>query len=205
MHQAEVFSPEKQEQILRGAACVFAKDGYEGASMSRIAAEAGVSKGTLYNYFAGKAELFAAWVKLECERKLTHIFAVEDRQGEADAVLREIGLRILRMMLSATGLTIYRMAVAEVHKFPALARVFHDAGPARAISQLAGYLAQQTECGRLHVPDPAFAAEQFFALAQTRLGMLRRFGMLTDPSDAAMRHVVDAAVTMFLGTYGGER
>ena len=30
--------------------------------MSRIAARAGVSKGTLYNYFDGKAEMFAAWM-----------------------------------------------------------------------------------------------------------------------------------------------
>lgn len=42
-------SPEKRTQILAGAAAVFAADGYEGASMARIAAVAGVSKGTLYN------------------------------------------------------------------------------------------------------------------------------------------------------------
>ena len=35
-------SPEKRRQILAGAATVFAADGYEGASMSRIAAVAGV-------------------------------------------------------------------------------------------------------------------------------------------------------------------
>ena len=38
MSESELLSPEKQEQILRGAASVFAEDGYEGASMSRIAA-----------------------------------------------------------------------------------------------------------------------------------------------------------------------
>jgi hypothetical protein len=112
---------------------------------------------------------------------------------------------MLQMMLSAAGLTIYRMAVAEAQKFPELARTFYDAGPAPAIAQMSTWLAEQTACGCLNVPDPAFAAEQFFALCQTRLGMLRRFGMLTDPEDAVMRHVVDAAVTMFLGTYGDQR
>ena len=77
MPDTDVFSPEKQRLILQGAACVFARDGYEGASMSRIAARAGVSKGTLYNYFAGKAELFSAWVAGECQAKLAHVFDAE--------------------------------------------------------------------------------------------------------------------------------
>ena len=57
------FSPEKRAQILAGAAAVFAADGYEGASMARIAAVAGVSKGTLYNDFDSKAALFTAYVE----------------------------------------------------------------------------------------------------------------------------------------------
>lgn len=205
MQQAETLSPEKQEQILRGAACVFGLDGYEGASMSRIAQRAGVSKGTLYNYFDGKAELFAAWVSQECERTLGYVFDVDDAAGDPAVVLKGIGLRMLQMMMSSTGLTIYRMAVAEAQKFPEVARTFHDAGPARAIACLAGWLDRQTRDGHLHVCDPAFAAEQFFALCQTRLGMLRRFEMLPDPSETAMHHVVDAAVTMFLDTYGKPR
>jgi TetR/AcrR family transcriptional repressor of mexJK operon len=56
-------SCEKRAQILAGAAEIFARDGYEGASMSSIAGKAEVSKGTLYNYFASKAALFAAYVQ----------------------------------------------------------------------------------------------------------------------------------------------
>ena len=58
------FTPEKRAQILRGAAEVFAADGYQGASMARIAAVAGVSKGTLYNYFDTKAALFTAMSRM---------------------------------------------------------------------------------------------------------------------------------------------
>ncbi|MFT8469215.1 MAG: helix-turn-helix domain-containing protein, partial [Acetobacter syzygii] len=63
-------SETKRQQILTGASSVFAEHGYEGASMSAIARQASVSKGTLYNYFANKADLFAAFVEQRCREKL---------------------------------------------------------------------------------------------------------------------------------------
>jgi TetR/AcrR family transcriptional repressor of mexJK operon len=205
MSETELLSPEKQEQILRGAAAVFAENGYEGASMSRIAARAGVSKGTLYNYFGGKAEMFAAWMSLECERNLAHVFDAGATEGDFETVLREIGLRMLRMMISPTGITVHRMAVSEAQKFPELARAYYDAGPARATQYMAAWLEAQTVAGHLAIPDPEFAAQQFFALCQTRLGILRNCGMLADVGESDVTRVVDAAVSMFLCYYGDKR
>lgn len=51
---------ERRERLLEGASRVFARMGYEQASMDEIASEAGVGKPTLYRYFDGKAALFAA-------------------------------------------------------------------------------------------------------------------------------------------------
>ena len=205
MSESELLSPEKQEQILRGAAAVFAEDGYEGASMSRIAARAGVSKGTLYNYFDGKAEMFAAWMAQECGRTLTHMFDPAATEGELAAVLRKIGLQMLSVMISSVGITMHRMAVAESQKFPELARAFYNAGPARATKHMADWLRLQTEAGRLHIQDHEFAAQQFFALCQTRLGILRNRGMLESVNQAAVERVVDGAVAMFLCFYGEPR
>ena len=204
MSDMDVLSPEKHRQILRGAAAIFSQDGYEGASMSRIAACAGVSKGTLYNYFAGKAELFSAWVAQECERNLSHVFDGEELDGTLQSGLLRLGERIVRMMMSPTGLTIYRLTVAEASKFPALARGFYEAGPARATGFMAAWLAVQVQSGTLIVPDPGFAAEQFFALCQTRIGMLRRLELMTEIDETLLRQVVDSTVTMFLNTYGAK-
>ena len=205
MSETELLSPEKQAQILRGAAAVFAEDGYEGASMSRIAARAGVSKGTLYNYFDGKAEMFAAWMAQECQRNLAYVFDPAATDGSVPGMLREIGLRMLRMMISRNGIIIHRMAVAESQRFPDLARTFYSHGPSRATQQMAAWLEAQAAAGSLAIPDSEFAAQQFFALCQTRLGMLRNCGMLADVNDAAMERVVDGAVAMFLCFYGDKR
>jgi TetR/AcrR family transcriptional repressor of mexJK operon len=196
------FTPEKRAQILRGAAEAFAADGYQGASMARIAAVAGVSKGTLYNYFDTKAALFTGYVEDECARHLSNVFDGADHDGDPAVVLRGIGRRMLRMLLSDVGLAIYRMVIAEATKFPDLARGFFEAGPARAIIFMADWLAEETRRGRLSVPDPTFAAEQFVNLCQTRLVLRRRLEMLPDPPASEIDRVVEASITMFLRTYG---
>lgn len=205
MDASSALTPEKRTQILRGAATVFAADGYEGASMAQIAAAAGVSKGTLYNYFETKAALFTCYVREECDRNLGHIFDGADHDGDPAAVLRGIGQRMVRMMLSDVGLAIYRVVIAEAAKFPDLAAGFFAAGPARAIDFMATWLAEETQRGRLAVADPAFAAEQFFNLCQTRLVLRRKLEMLADPPAQDIDRVVDAAISMFLRTYGSDR
>lgn len=197
----DALSPEKRAQILTGAAAVFAADGYDGASMARIAAVAGVSKGTLYNHFDSKAALFSAYVTEACDRFLAHVFEGTDGPDDPALTLRGIGRRMIQMMLGDAGLTIYRVVIAEAAQFPELARLFFEAGPARAIRHMADWLAEETRKGRLAVPDPEFAAEQFFSLCQTRLVLRRKLEMLPDPPEQEVDLVVNAAIRMFLGTY----
>jgi AcrR family transcriptional regulator len=201
MKPPEVLAPEKRSQILEGAARVFAEDGYEGASMARIAAVAGVSKGTLYNHFESKADLFSRYVEGTCERNLRQMFSLEAERGDPEAMLRAIGERMVALMLSEAGRTIYRVVVAEAAKFPALARHFYEAGPVRAMAHLADLLAAETKAGRLAVPDPDFAAEQFFGLCQTRVVMRSKLMLELEPEPADVARVVEGAVAMFLAAY----
>lgn len=198
--QAEQAALCKERQILDGAAVVFARDGYEGASMSRIASEAGVSKGTLYNYFTGKAELFAAYVHRDCSRWIALIF--DDLDALPAEMLKQVGLRMLRMLLAEPSLTMYRMVIGEAEKFPELAKAFYNAGPAHAVADVAVCLRRATAEGLLCVDDADFAAEQFFALLQTHLCMKRRLRLIAMPSEAEIERVVFSAVQMFLGCYG---
>ena len=196
------FVTHKQGQILNGAAVVFARDGYEGASMSRIAAEAGVSKGTLYNYFTCKAELFADYVQRDCSRRVALVFDDLDYEAPAELTLAEVGRRMITMLVSEHALVMHRMVVAEAEKFPELARSFYQSGPAPAVAHLAAYLRHISAAGRLDVPDPEFGAEQFFALIQTRLYLRRQLRLTMVPSAAQIDHVVDEAVRLFTKGYG---
>ena len=194
-------SSRKRSLILDSAGAAFAEHGYEGASMSVITRGAGVSKATVYAHFASKAELFSAYVERECERNLKHVFdAIPAGRGIADT-LREIGLRMVGLMLSPTGLTVDRIVVSEAEAFPELAQAFFVAGPARGISTMAAWLRIQVGAGLLSVEDPDFVAEQFFTLCQTRVVMRRRLRLPDAMPPGAVERVVDAAVHMFLSTY----
>ncbi len=197
----EVLSPEKQRQILAGAATVFALDGYEGASMARIAAEAGVSKGTLYNYFDGKAELFRAFVEEKCARDLVAMFAEPDLQAPLETVLRGFGTRILDTLLSDPVLVIYRIVISEAPRFPALARAFYEGGPARAMQMMTRWLEGEIAQGRLRVDNPDLAVHQFFTLCHAKILLQRRLQLVHTVPQAERDLVVGAAVTMFLRSY----
>jgi AcrR family transcriptional regulator len=62
--------PERKEKILAAAADEFAERGYANASLSRIIAAAGISKGLLYYYFNDKDDLFVTVVEEALERLL---------------------------------------------------------------------------------------------------------------------------------------
>ncbi len=65
--------PAKRAQILDGAREVFARLGFDAASMNDITREAGVSKSTIYVYFASKEDLFEALVAETRERLFAEV------------------------------------------------------------------------------------------------------------------------------------
>ena len=52
--------PAKRDEIIAAASSLFLSEGYDGASMGRIAAAAGVTANTVYWYFTDKDDLFVA-------------------------------------------------------------------------------------------------------------------------------------------------
>ena len=199
----EVPLAERRIRIIIGAAQIFIESGYVGASMSRIASAADVSKGTLYNYFSDKKMLFETFVWWRCDR-LEEIVR-EQFEFQSDSVAAElihVGMKMLRIMLSDDALPIYRVIAVEALRFPELAKAFSNAGPNAFIRRMEVWLRAQVVAGKLQISDPLFAAEQFFALIHARA--IER--ALTDAdyraTDAEIHFVVDCAVDVFLAAYG---
>src|SRR3979490_1281641 len=87
----------KRRQILEGARKVFMDLGFDGASMGEIARSAGVSKGTLYVYFADKNRLFEAIVEEETleQGKVAFNF---DPERDVTTTLTEFGQAYIQML-----------------------------------------------------------------------------------------------------------
>jgi len=76
---------ERIPQIIDAAAQVFARDGIDGANMADIAEAAGVSKATIYHYFASKEEVIAALVNRVFSLDRTSV----DQLRDGDRSVRE--------------------------------------------------------------------------------------------------------------------
>ena len=193
--------PTKAQQILDGAKAVFAAAGYEGASMSEIAARAGVSKGTLYNYFPSKERLFAACIHEHKRTIAGAVFALDPDAPDLHRELTSLGLRYFELLTRPQLMSVYRSVIAESPKFPELRRIFYEAGPRFGIGRLAEFLRAVTARGRLAIADPDLAAAQFLMLCRADLYHRKLLCLIDEVDEAELRAVVASAVKLFLKGY----
>jgi AcrR family transcriptional regulator len=62
---------DKRERILAAAGSLFSQNDYASVPMDDIASEAGVAKGTLYNYFGSKDTLYCEYITARLEQLIT--------------------------------------------------------------------------------------------------------------------------------------
>ncbi len=192
----------KCQQILDGARRVFLEAGFEGASVDEIARAAGVSKGTMYNYFPDKRALFVAMIRQVCAANARKLFVIERSTPEdVAASLRRFARTFVPFILSPFAQQVYRTAVGESQRFPELGRVFYEAGPALGIRRVAAYLSEVAEAGLLAITDPELAAHQLMELTKAPLFHRVVFGLDTPPTAAEITAAADAAVDTFLRAY----
>jgi AcrR family transcriptional regulator len=79
---------EKRELIEQAAAVVFARKGLAAASVADIAAEAGFSPGSIYNYFASKEEVLFAATFAEIDDLERRMRGALEQAGEPEVQLR---------------------------------------------------------------------------------------------------------------------
>ena len=195
----------KRTQILVGARRAFLANGYEGTSMSLIAREAGVSKGTLYVYFSNKEALFAAVTERQCHTQGGTAFDVLNEDGPASEILPAFGRHFVDFILSEPACALRRLITAESAKFPELGHAFYENGPRRMKEQLAGYLKRRVEAGELDIPDTDLAATQFIMLCKGEFDMLRQISVIDTATPQRVGYMVDAAARLFLDGYRVER
>jgi AcrR family transcriptional regulator len=75
---------EKQQKILDSATYEFAENGFANASIGRIAKNSGVSKGSMYQYFKDKKELFVYIFKVALKTKLEFMKDIIEESKELD-------------------------------------------------------------------------------------------------------------------------
>lgn len=153
----------KRESILDAAARVFQDEGYEGASMDRIAEVAGASKRTVYNHFPSKETLFQAVV----ERFVVEMTALKripyDRFRSLEEQLGEFADAELSLVGNPQWLGLTKVLLSVFVRDPVLARdtMGRYAG---GESSLTAWIRAAEADGRLSAAEPALASGVFSAM-----------------------------------------
>ena len=194
------FESPKRQLVLDAATALFMAHGYGAVSMDAIARAAGVSKATLYAHFSSKDQLFATIIGEACRQNMSVGNFLRGGEADIEATLTALAGSALRFLLEERALAIHRVVISESVRFPELGRAFYDNGPAVFRRVFGDWLAEQTAAGRLAVPDPGLAADQFIGLLRGGLYLRATLG-LTQPTEAEIDDAVASGVAAFVRAY----
>src|SRR5215469_1454204 len=138
-------SARKRRAIMEAATALFLRDGYRNTSMDQVAADAAVSKQTVYKQFADKEQLFRGivlGVTATSEAIITDMTsALRGTEISSPAELRAVLVDLARCyidgVLQPHVLALRRLIIAEAERFPDLARTYFEQAPARAFEVIA--------------------------------------------------------------------
>jgi TetR/AcrR family transcriptional regulator, mexJK operon transcriptional repressor len=201
-------SDARRRAILDVASEVFLAQGYAATSMSEIAAKLGGSKGTLYNYFRSKEELFSAFIVDTCQGPAMTYFDPLPPIGEGRSVrdsLIDMGTSLLEFLHVDEVIAMHRLVIAEVGRFPELGRMFYEAGPRKGELRFAEFFEAAMVAGHLPADDPMMVGQRLKDLVMSDVYLRTLWGVADDVSGHAIREHVARSVDVFLRAFSGAR
>ncbi|RLC96374.1 MAG: hypothetical protein DRI77_08670 [Chloroflexi bacterium] len=157
----------RRSQILDAAAAVFAEKGFHRASTKEIASTAGISEGTIYNYFASKSDLLIGIMTRLAELESLDEELMEALQGDT----REFFVATFRYRVGRIqqGQEMLQAILPEVLTNPELREQFYQQYVLRIATMIEQYLQAQIELGNIRPVDVPLTVR---AIQSTFVGLL---------------------------------
>jgi TetR/AcrR family transcriptional repressor of mexJK operon len=170
--------------------------------MDAIAAEAGVSKLTIYSHFTDKDRLFSAAVEATCMEQIPELYVDAGPQQPIEQVLLSIGRGFHQLVNNDQGIELHRLMAAQAGINAPMTRLFFEAGPQRIISQMERLLIQADHSGQLRIPCAQTAADHLLSMLKGGENFRRLIGYCSEPRDAqAAENHVSEVVRRFVRAY----
>ena len=190
----EEIAEARRRQILIGAAQVFAQKGFHKATTKEIAHAAGISEGTIYNYFNNKRDLLLAMVEMFTTQSLKNI--VLDRPPTDPREFLTLILRDRYQLVQERGHIIA----------PLMAEIFTDVTLREAVynqilKPLAGlveqYMQHQMEAGQFRQINPMIITRALIGTMVLNVG-LKFTGLDPRYDELSADELIDEIVSLFL-------
>ncbi|EQA99046.1 AcrR family transcriptional regulator [Sphingobium wenxiniae] len=193
---------DRRDAILNVAAHYFLENGYAGTTMSGIAATLGGSKGTLWNHFPSKEELFASVLEQVTATYRAHLYEILDPCGDLVTTLHRVCVSLLQKVTSPEAISLHRLVMSEAGRFPEMGRIFYERAPRLTRGLIADFLAGAMERGQLRKDDPQAASRVLTALVTSGCHQQMLVGRISAATLDMIAAEADFAVGIFMRAYG---
>ena len=118
---------ERPSLILQAALEEFSSNGFAATRLDDVATRAGITKGTIYVYFPSKEDLFLATLREKTRPVFENLatLAADPDTSALDVLRAHLAFAAERMVEDTCNRDIFRILLAEGHRFPRIAERWH--------------------------------------------------------------------------------
>lgn len=184
----------RRRQILRGAAQVFAAKGFQKATTKEIAQAAGVSEGTIYNYFTNKRELLLAMIDFIGLESLKRV--VTEGLPADPTILLPMIMRDRYQLLQEYG-PLMAPIIAEIFTDPELREAVYQQIIMPFITNLERYVQTRIDTGEFRQIDPIIVPRAVIGAIALNF-VLKLSGLDPRYRDLSVETLIEQLVSLFL-------
>ena len=153
---------EKRRKALDAALVVFSSHGYTATTMDAIAAQAGLTKPTLCQYFPSKDDLFREMMLVPRD----HMMMAFDHNTSKCHVqqLWEFSWAYADVVMNPMFLALARLVIGDAQHYLEIGLADQASEPDRVLKGLAEFMTDQAQSNRLEIDDAELTAEDFWGL-----------------------------------------
>ncbi len=185
--------------ITQAALAVFSASGYGGATIDRIAAQAGMSKPNLLYYYPTKEDIYREVLESTVEDWLAPLERIDGSGDPVEELRRYI---ILKIKMSQTAPEASRLFASEIGRGAPLLKSFLETRLRGLVHEKAAILEGWMDAGKLRRVDPfhlifvIWATTQHYADFEVQIGAI--LGQKAQ-SDGFYEDAAEAVLTVLLG------
>ena len=154
----------RPEEITAAALALFVERGYANTRLEDVATRSGVSKGTLYLYFANKEDLFKAVVREGLVSPIAEVrHLIDHYEGSAFDLLRMVLHGWWQRIGSTPVSGIPKLILAEARNFPEIANFYLDEVVRPGLEAITGIIDRGMKAGEFREVDPRSVAQLVLA------------------------------------------
>lgn len=200
---ARVRTDEKRSEIVRVAAELFEKLGYDRCSMTALSERLGGSKATLYGYFPSKEHVLRAVLDFQVATEADRIMGEFPASDDLRESLIQLGIAYLNKRMSPLPVTNIRM-VASQPAGSTMGKEFYENIFHPGFERLARKFEALMDEGKLKRTDPEVAMWHWKGLCDWDFFEQRLLGVVDGPDPKKVKKAATLAADAFLQLYGAE-